>query len=210
MTQVAGASQGSDEVLAGVLDGVEDGIGDDQKVSVGDVISALNDRGFGALCAVIGALAATPVIGALPGVSIGAAALVLLVAGQHVVGRQSPWIPAVLAKRSFDRETFDKSVDKVRPYAKWLDRVVRPRLSWIIGGESERRIAAVAMCVLAVTMLPLALVPWGVFAPALAITALGIAITGRDGAFALAGYALTAATAYVLYTFWSVIVGLLQ
>lgn len=209
MSQAISGSHNED-VLVGVLDEVEDGLdGGDEQITVGEVIDSLNDRGFGALCAVIGALAATPVIGALPGVSIGSAILIVLIAGQHVMGRRSLWIPSFLAKRSFDRTTFEKSIDKVRPYAKWVDKLIRPRLSWFIGGDTERRLVAVAISVLALTMVPLALVPWGVFPAALAITAFGIAITGRDGLFALVGYALVAVTVYVLYAFSGAIASLL-
>lgn len=204
MSQAVG--QTSEHVLVDVLDDVQDGMdGGEKRVSVAEIVASLNDRGFGALCAFIGALAATPLIGALPGVSIGSAVLVLLIAGQHVAGRRSPWIPSTLAKRSFERATVDKSVDKVRPYAKWLDGLIRPRLGWFIDGDTKRRLIGLAMCVLALIMFPLALIPWGVLPPALAIAAFGIAIMGRDGLFALVGYALVAVTLYVLYAFWGVI-----
>lgn len=199
------------EVLASVLEDVRDGLDgkNGKRVSVGEIVSTLNDRGFGALCAVIGLLAATPVIGALPGASIGSDILVLLIAGQHVLGRNHLWIPSYLSKRSFERKTFENSLDTVRPYARRVDTVVKPRLRWFIGGSTERRLVAVAICILALTMLPLALIPWGVLPPALAITAFRIAITGRDGLFALLGYCLVALTVYVLYAFSGAIASIL-
>lgn len=201
MSQAIGRTEGKD-VLVTVLDNVQDGLdGDGARVTVGEIVATLNDRGFGALCAVVGILAAAPVIGALPGVSIGSAILILLVAGQHALGRRSLWIPAVLAKRAFDRKTFEKSIERVRPYARSVDKFIKPRLSWSVGGATERRLIAVAICILALTMFPLALIPWGVLPPALAVAAFGIAITGRDGLFAMIGYALVAITVYVLYAF---------
>jgi len=204
-------SAGSGQALAKVVDGLQSGISgrDDDRVCVAEIVQSLNDRGFGVLCAVIGALAALPIIGGLPGVSVGAALLVLLVAGQHVVGRDSLWIPSVLGRRSFKREMLEKGLGAVWPYARWVDKLVEPRLKWLIGGDRERRLIAAAICVLALTMLPLALIPWGVFAPALAITAFGIAFTGRDGVLALIGYVLAALTIYVLFAFSDAILSLL-
>lgn len=211
MPHAAEGSTDQKNVLVGVLDGVEDQLdGDGKRLTVGEVVASLNDRGFGALCAVIGALAAMPVIGALPGVSVGAAVLVLLIAGQQVVGQRSLWIPKFLAKCSFERATFENGIKAVRPYARWVDGLIRPRLLWFVGGDTERRLMAAAISVLALVMLPLALIPWGVFPPALAITAFGIAITGRDGVFALIGYAFVAVTVYMLYAFSGAIASMVQ
>lgn len=194
--------------LAGVVDRVRSNVADEGsgRVSIGDLVASLNDRGFGVLCAIIGALAAVPIIGGIPGVSVGTALLALLIAGQYVVGRRTPWIPSFLSERSLKSSSVEKGLDTVRPYARWLDKLVEQRLTWLVGGDTERRLIAAAICVLALTMFPLALVPWGVFPPALAIATFGIAITARDGVFAIIGYVLAAVTAYVLYAFSSVIV----
>jgi hypothetical protein len=208
MTQAAADAQSSHhDVLNNVLNEVEDGLDGNDRVSIGDMVTALNDRGFGALCALIGILAATPVIGALPGASLFAAGLILLIAGQQAVGRHGLWIPSFLSERSIDRDKFESGVEKAKQYVGWVDKLVYPRLDWLVEGRTERRLIAAAMCVLALTMIPLALVPWGVFPPALAVAAFGIAILGRDGLFAVAGYGLTAVTVYVLYAFSGLIAG---
>lgn len=196
--------------MKNVVDGLENELDDgSSRISVDEVVTALNDRGFGVVCALIGTLAAIPVIGGLPGVTLLSAALVLLIAGQYVAGRRRLWIPSALGRLSLEWATFEKGLDAARPYARWVDGFISPRLDWLVGGDGERRVIAGAMCVLALTMFPLALIPWGVFPSALAIAAFGIAITGRDGLFALAGYALTAIAVYVLYAFSGAIAGLL-
>ena len=62
---------------------------------------------------------------------------------------------------------------------------------------------AIVTCatILALSFLPLSFVPWGVGAPALAITAFGLALLGKDGLFALFGYIFVAATLYVALVF---------
>jgi len=61
------------------------------------------------------------------------------------------------------------------------------------------------MCLLALTMIPLALVPWGVLPPALGIVLFGVAMIGRDGVFAIAGYVLSAVTLGVMFYMWGTI-----
>ncbi|MBU1211213.1 MAG: exopolysaccharide biosynthesis protein [Alphaproteobacteria bacterium] len=201
MSHTASAEE---HVLADVIDRLKDDTSGEQ-VSIGDIITAFEDRSFGALCTVIGILAASPVIGPIPGMSIFTAMLVLLVAGQYLAGRNTPWIPSFLTKRSIAREKVTKAAETARPYAQWLDRFVKPRANWIIGGRPQRKVIAVAMCLLALTMIPLALVPWGVLPPALGIVLFGVALMGRDGAFAIAGYALSAVTLVVMYYVWGTI-----
>lgn len=191
-------------VLADVIDQLKDNTNGD-RVSIGDVLAAFEDRSIGALCTIIGIIAATPLIGAIPGMSIITGILILLVAGQYVVGRESPWVPSFLTEREVDREKLTKSAKMVRPYAEWLDQFVKPRFQWIVGGSLQRRLIAAVMCVLALTMIPLALVPWGVQPPATAIVLFGVALMGRDGLFAVLGYALSAVTIVIMFYFWDTI-----
>ena len=191
---------GSD-VLVDVLDQLAGSI-EGERARVGDVIDAFDDRSAGALITVIGLIAAAPVIGAIPGMSVLTGGLILLIAGQAVAGVSPPWVPSALRNRTMDRATLDTGTEKARPYARWVDRFVQPRLGWLVAGWGQRRMLALAVCLLALAMFPLALVPWGVQAPATGIVLLGVALIGRDGAFALGGYALAALTAYVLVSAW--------
>lgn len=190
----------STAVLTDVLDNLLDNLDGDQ-ASVDDVISAFEHRGFGALITAIGLVAAAPVIGAIPGMSILTGTLILLIAGQFIVGRNHPWIPSSLRNRSMNRSTLEKGIEKARPYTKWMDNYIYPRMNWLVRGPLQRRLIASVVCGLALTMYPLALIPWGVQPPATAIVFFGVAMMGRDGLFAALGYLLVALTAYFIYLF---------
>lgn len=200
MAQAAAETQ----VLADVLDRLKDKT-DGDNVSVGDVMDAFEDRSFGAVVTVIGLVAAMPVIGAIPGMSILTGLLILLIVGQYLIGRDHPWIPSTLEARSIERDKLLSGVKKVRPYAKWVDGYVYPRLEWLVRGSAQRYIIAAIIGFLALTMYPLAFVPWGVQAPATAIVLFGVAMMGRDGVFAAVGYALTAVTLVIMIYFWGTI-----
>ena len=79
--------------------------------------------------------------------------------------------------------------------ARRVDRFVSRRMPFLVGTKTARTVLHATIIVLALTMYPLALVPWGVTAPAVALVAFGLALIARDGLMALIGYLGVAATA---------------
>ena len=86
----------------------------DGPLTVGDALNAFAHRSFGALLTLAGLVAALPVIGAIPGVSILTGALVILIAAQFLMGRETPWTPGWLRDFSVDAETMRKGAEKAK------------------------------------------------------------------------------------------------
>jgi hypothetical protein len=187
---------GEAETLGSILDRLKSAESGEQ-VSVGDVLSALEDRSLGVIVAALGLIAALPVIGAIPGVSIVIAALVVIAIGQNAVGRTGLWAPSFVRDRRIEQDAFDSAIEKARPIIDWVDRRLKPRLVVLTEGAAARAVIRVCAAILAVSMIPLAVVPWGVQAPALGLVALGLALMTRDGAMAAIGYGFAAVTAWV-------------
>jgi len=159
------------------------------KVSIGDILDAFGRRGYGPLLLVPALLTASPV-GAIPGMSISMAAVIALVAGQMVFGRRSPWVPASLRRISFRSKRLHETVRHGRPAARTVDRMIGSRLESLAGNAAMR--AAGALCVaLAVLIFPLALVPFGVLPPSVAVLLMGLAVSARDGLLMLVAMTLT-------------------
>lgn len=166
------------------------------EVSVGDIQEKVAHRSFGPLLVVLGLIVLTP-IGGLPGVPTLFGIVVLLVAGQLLLGRSQFWLPGFVTRRSVETERLHKGADKVRPVAKWIDKLLRPRLVALTEGPAVYAVAVA--CIALALMLPaLELVPWGATAPALAITAFALALISNDGLLAALGYAATIASFYVV------------
>lgn len=181
--------------LESLMDGIE-GSGEDGAVSVDDMIDTFEHRSVGALISVFAFLAALPVVGGIPGMSIGVATLILLILGQSLFHRKGGiWIPGFLARFKIRQETLEKGAEKARPYVRRIDRWMCPRLVSLTRGRVQRLALVVAMVVLTLTFFPLAFVPWGVTAPSLGVLALGLAMMTGDGYLALFGYAMLAGTA---------------
>lgn len=186
--------------LEGVLDDLDDAA-DGQSVSIGDVVSAFENSSAGAIIALFGMVAAMPLIGDIPGMSILIGVLVLLVLAQVLFrSGRGIWLPAIIADREVEEETVEKSVEKARPYVRWLDKWIRPRLKVLTEGTWPRTALVIGAAIMAVALMPMELIPSGSTLPALAIVAFGLALIARDGALALFGYAMVIVTIVVGYT----------
>lgn len=175
--------------VAARLSEVSDGGGDE--VSVGEMIAGIGQRAFGPLLLVFALIALSP-IGSIPGASVLFGTLIILVAGQMLIGRRSPWFPKRLTRISVGRNKMRASMARIGPYLGKIDKVLKPRWRAILRPPSPRIVAALCI-VLAALMYPLALVPWGVVAPALAIVVLSLGLTSHDGVLLAAGFVLSAA-----------------
>jgi hypothetical protein len=160
-----------------------------ERVSLGDVTRLLGDRGYGVLMLVL----ALP--GAVPGVSSIAAIPLTLVAVQLAIGLPRPWLPRFLAARSLSRADFARMVERVGPYLMRIERLLRPRFAVVTGPIGERVMGV--MCVILALLLTIPiLVNLPLVVP---IALMSLAIIERDGAFAIAGFAIGGIVLCVLF-----------
>ncbi len=184
--------------LAGLFDAVLDNAQGDE-VSFGEAVTTFHRQAYGPLLLVPSLLALLPIVGAIPGISVITATLIILIAAQMIVGRDHPWLPARLRNAALQRDKLEQAVARMRPYLEAMDRWTRPRLLFL--SEPPLYLLIPIVCIgLALLMYPLALVPWGVTLPALALTILSVGLTIRDGYVLAAGYAVTAVS--VLSALW--------
>lgn len=170
--------------LTELLDTIHDDINGDD-IKVGELITAVNSRGFGPflLCASMITILPT---GAIPGVPAITGLIIVFIAGQMLMGRSRPWLPKKIKNLSFKKEKFEKGRDKIRPYTQKIDKFVKPRLPFITNDVTERLIALI--CVLLAASMPIVgLVPFAAMVPAFAIGLMGLGLSNYDGAFILGG-----------------------
>jgi hypothetical protein len=178
-----------DYSLAGLFDEVLANA-EGEEVSFGEAVATFRQQAYGPFLLVPSVIALAPIIGAIPGISILTATLILLIAVQMLVRRSHPWLPARLRNVSLKRGQLEQAVRTMRPYLDAMDRWTRPRLLFL--SEPPLYLLIPVVCILlALLMYPLALVPWGVTLPALALTVLSVGLTIRDGYVLGAGYAVT-------------------
>lgn len=179
--------------LTQLLDRVGEAARAHERVSLDTIVERFGRRSFGPLLLLSGVITLAPVIGDIPGVPTLLALLVLLVAGQLVIGRQHLWLPQWLLKRAVARAKVERSIGWLRRPARAIDRLLRPRLSALTGWLGIR---AIALCciIIALAMPPMELVPFSANGAGLALTAFGLGLIARDGLLALLAFVVTVAT----------------
>jgi hypothetical protein len=148
------------------------------RLTLGDIETALGDRGFGLLLLVF----ALPAI--VPGVAALASVPLILLAPQLTLGFSKPWLPRALANRSMARADFANMVARAVPQLRRVERILRPRYPLLTSPPFERLIGVV--CLLLGLLLPLP-IPFTNIPVALPIAIMALAVIARDGSFALIG-----------------------
>jgi hypothetical protein len=174
--------------LTGLLDQVKRAGGDPETVTVADVRERLGQRSFGPLLLFAGLVLSTPLV-SIPGLPTTFAIVIMLTAGQMLVGLERLWLPEFLLRRSIARRHLERFDRIVRYLARYVDRIIRPRWVWLTARPLSTVIAALCF-LLGLIMLPLEYVPLTSSIPAFPVTAFGLALTTRDGLFVILGLML--------------------
>ncbi|MFW5969942.1 MAG: exopolysaccharide biosynthesis protein, partial [Halofilum sp. (in: g-proteobacteria)] len=167
--------------------------GDSGPVSLRAIIEELGSRSFGPLLLLAGLVILAPIIGDIPGVPTLMAIIVLLVAGQLLLGRRYLWLPRWLLERSVTHAKVDRALSWMRGPARFVDRLLQPRLSMFVNGPGVYAIALVCVVIAAATP-PMEFVPFTANGAGLALTTFGLALIARDGLLALLAFVFTTVT----------------
>jgi hypothetical protein len=150
-----------------------------ERVTIEIMIEAAGRRSFGPLLLVPGLIALSPLSG-IPGMPTTVGIMVLVLAGQLLLGRRHFWLPKWLLKRSVSKAKFERALRFLSPLARSIDRMVRPRLRRLTQDGAIYFISVMAILV-ALTLPPLEFVPFAATTAGAALTAFGLALIAHDG-----------------------------
>ncbi|MCZ0926988.1 exopolysaccharide biosynthesis protein [Halomonas janggokensis] len=178
--------------LEQLLDRVSQSTRDNDQVSVGMVIESVGSRSFGPMLMLIGITLFSPLSG-LPGMSIFMGSFVLLIAVQILIGRKQFWLPHFILNRSIGRRKLQKALHWLNKPARSIDRVLKPRLTFLVRNGGSYGIAS--LCIVVGLCMPfMELVPFSSSAAGLALLALGLALVVHDGLLVLLALGAFSAT----------------
>lgn len=169
-------------------------------ITLGEIVAAFKQRGFGPLLLAPAILVLLP-FGAIPGIPTICALFILLIGGQLLVGLDHPWLPERLHKASFNRDKFKSTLSKVVPFTKRIDSVIGSRLTRFIEPPMST-IVGVLCILLALTMIPLELLPFAAAAPAWAIAFFALGLTANDGLLVIIGLIITVVGTTAIFFGW--------
>ena len=168
-----------------VLDAIE-GAGSLEKVTVGEILDSFGRRAYGPMLLVPALVAALPVVGALPGVSMATAAIDLVIAAQLLLDKDGGVkLPKVLRSVSVPKRALNFGLRWVRPVAKRIDPLIKSDRLAFLTKEPFKRIDAALAVFIALAMCVGSLLPGTIFPPAVAMIVLALGLTSRDGVLIL-------------------------
>ncbi len=174
---------------------------DRPRISVADLLAALDDQGFGLLLLVLALPNAVP--GPLiPGFSVPFALGIAALGAQLGLGLHRPRLPRWLRAASVPQQRFRRFIERTAPLLLRVERWLRPRPSALTQGLGERLVGVALVGLSAVLALP---VPFGNVPIALAIMVIALGLLEGDGKALAAG--LAAGTVAVLWNASLVIAG---
>lgn len=166
-----------------------------ERISIGELIDGLGERAFGILMLLF---ALPTILPAPPGMSAVTGMPIVVFSLQLLMGSPHPWLPAFLRRRSILRTDLMNVLTKAEPYLRRVERVTRPRLSWLVEGRFERLAGLIVFLLSIVLILPIFM---GNIFPSIAIALIALAIMERDGIAVIAGYISGAASVVIAFGF---------
>lgn len=190
------------ETMSELLDRIQAAEVEQEAVHLDAILAEIGSRSFGPLLLLAGLVTLAPFIGAIPGVPTIMGIMVMLTAGQLLLGRNEFWLPQWVVKRSVKADNLEKAVKWMRKPARFVDRIFKPRLTALVQGIGVK-VVAVA-CIGVSAMLPaMELVPFSALSAGAALTAFGLALISRDGLLALIAMGVTLLSfVLVVYYLW--------
>lgn len=143
-----------------------------ERISLGELLDALGDHGFGLLILVPALFNAIPGPH-IPGFSLPFAITLVVMGAQLAFGWSSPWIPSRVRRWSVTSRFIERALPPIRRAEAWL----RPRPSWLTEPAGERAIGVAVVLMSVVLALP---VPFGNGPIAYALVALALGLMEED------------------------------
>lgn len=151
------------------------------RLPIRDLIDAMQSIGFGLVIMFFSCGIVFPLPPPFP--SIIAAPLIIF-SLQMMIGYESPKLPKRFSKLTVKRSTLAMLLQKISPFIRKAERVLRPRLSFAVSGFAEKIIGFFIFLFASFVVLP---IPLSNFIPGLGILIISFGLMGKDGLFVICG-----------------------
>lgn len=165
------------EVLQSALDVDKNG-----SLSLGELMNRIAERGFGLLFVILALPTLFPLLP--PGSAATIGLIYILIGGQMLFGRSSPWLPQRVRSYHLSEQTAHKLRERSVRFFKTVERFSSPR--WLFM-EKLIVLRLVALTVVFLGFILLTPLPFMNTLPAFAVLLLGTGLINRDGVFLLLG-----------------------
>jgi hypothetical protein len=193
------AAEGADR-LSAILTAIAEAQ-DKDRISIGDLLVALQRRALGALMFIFAVITALPMP---PGVSAVVGAPLVFLTAQLMLGMHA-WLPKIITDRSLSRVDFARVMKAATPWLAKAEGIMRPRLEFLAKRPAVHFVGLVAFVMAVILLLP---IPGGNMAPSIAICIIALGLLERDGLWVIIGVVTGIVSVGVLSVlYWALIMG---
>ncbi|GGY40183.1 exopolysaccharide biosynthesis protein [Parvularcula lutaonensis] len=185
-------------MLANVLErfAAEDPRPDDEdKITLHRLIDALDERAFGLAILILALPCAIPFLYGIPQI---VSLPMLALAAQLAAGREHPWLPKALGEREVSVAGLRRTVDRAHRTLGFLERLAKPRLTFLSEGTGARIVGALMLIPAASILVPL---PMTNTTPGIGVGLAAVGLLERDGLLILLGLAIGLIWVFLLVFF---------
>ena len=169
-------------------------------VPIGTILADMGNRSFGWSIVFFALVNLLP----LPlGANMFTAVPLLWLTAQMALGYSHVRMPGLVSRRRISRRGYQRSVLRMKPILRRIERVVRPRRLALFEARSERLIGGFLFLVSCALFMP---IPFSGYLSAISLFVAGIGLAERDGTVTLAGIGTGVLAILVTLTATSVIV----
>jgi hypothetical protein len=152
------------------------------RVSIGEIVAALGDRGLGVLIAIFAIPNILPSVVPFGNVVVGIFPLIFAI--HLALGVDRLMLPSSVARRSIRSESLKTLIPRVADTLSWFEGLLKPRFPAMTGPLIERVVGALCVALALITMVP---IPFAHNLPALGLVLIGLGLIERDGLAMLIG-----------------------
>lgn len=170
--------------------------GDRHAIRLEDLVAAIGRRAHPMLLILAALLNILPTT-MIPGLT---SAIGLIVAGvgiRMLIGSEQLWLPRRIRRLSLDRGKAEAAIRKAIPWLKRIESVLRPRLAFLVEPPLDR-LNALLFVLMGALMIALSWFPFASFAPSVAVVALALGVSWKDGIALSFGYLLALASCAIV------------
>ena len=166
--------------LETVIERIREMVMEKEHVSLDDILNASGRKSFGFFLLLAGLITLAPIIGDIPGVPTLMGAFVMIISVQLLLGRDKMWLPDFLRNRTLRKEKILKALKKLEPVIKFMDRILKQRLTLLTGGSMQYVIAGI--CIATAAVMPvMEFIPFSANIAGIILTVFGLALLANDG-----------------------------
>ncbi|WP_353258642.1 exopolysaccharide biosynthesis protein [Prochlorothrix hollandica] len=157
-----------------------------EMVTLADLLEFSGERAFGVLFVLTSFPSALPL--PAPGYSTPFGLLIFLLAGQMILGRDTPWFPAKWLQWSVPLAMTQKVLKLGLPWLSKLETITRPRFTFLCTHATAKVVIGCALALMGISMM--ITIPGTNTLPAMGVFVTGFSLIEDDGAVTLAGLTL--------------------